>query len=255
MLPLLLSIPQRIIAVSNFTRDLAAHFVGRGKIEVIPNGIDPQKLRTTLSNRSMKRKLGLTGKKVLLSVGNLVGRKGHDTIIRALPNVQGSVRNVAYVIVGTGPEKDSLRTLAEELGVENSILFTGFIKNKELANYYNMCDVFVLMSRTIAEKSAIEGFGIAYIEAAFLGKPVIGGKSGGTDDSIDDGVTGFLVEPEDVDALSKKIIFLLKNPAKASAMGKSGKQRVLSRFLWRHNVRQTVVIYKKAIAHLRKKMH
>jgi phosphatidylinositol alpha-1,6-mannosyltransferase len=103
------------------------------------------------------------------------------------------------------------------------------------------------MSRTIEEKGGIEGFGIVYIEASYLGKPVIGGKSGGTGDAIIDNVTGYRVDPNNLQDLTKKIVLLLKNKDIRTKMGKEGQKFVKKNLLWEHNVKKTLKIYEEVI--------
>jgi glycosyltransferase involved in cell wall biosynthesis len=239
--------PKKIMVVSRFTYRLAAKYVNRKKLVVINNGVDMAKLSVKENIRELREKYGVGDKKVLLSVGGLVERKGIHTIIKSLDEVIKRFPNLIYFVIGKGPEKKKLKNLAKSLKVDKYIKFLGFVNNKEIAKYFALCDIFILMSKTIKEKKGIEGFGIAYIEAGALGKPVIGGKAGGTSDAIEDGKTGFLVEPEDYKELSKKIILLLKNKKLRNKMGSAGKERVLKRFLWKHNVKKTLKVYKEAI--------
>jgi phosphatidylinositol alpha-1,6-mannosyltransferase len=151
--------------------------------------------------------------------------------------------NIVYFIIGQGPEKEKLISLANKLNLKDKVAFIDYVSDADLANYFNICDIFLLMSKTIEEKSAIEGFGNVYLEASFMGKPVIGGKSGGTSDAVVDGKTGFLIEPDDAEELKKKIILLLKNKTLREKMGRYGRKRVLNGFLWKHNVEKLVKVY------------
>lgn len=242
-----LSFPKKIMAVSKYTMELAALNTDRKKLTIVNNGVDLEKLKVTKSKEMMKKELGLENKKILLSVGGLVKRKGIDIIIKALPDVVKSVPNLAYIVIGRGRELDNLKELAKSLNLQDKVRFLGYISDKEIANYFNLCDVFVLMSNTIKDKGGIEGFGIVYIEASAMGKPVIGGKSGGTGDAIVDNATGFRVQPNNINELKKKLILLLKNEKLREKMGAAGRKRVLESFLWKHNVEKTLGIYKDAL--------
>ena len=239
--------PKGIVCVSRFVASLAEKYSDKEKVVFIPNGVDAEKLRPTKSVSQMKDKLKIKNQKVLLSVCGLAERKGLDRVIKALSNVVKKEPNIVYLIVGNGSEKENLVNLANKLGIKDKVVFIDHVPDGELANYYNVCDIFLLMSRTIKEKAAVEGFGIVYIEASFLGKPVIGGKSGGTSDAIEDGNTGFLIEPNNVRELERKIILLLKNKSLRDKLGKNGKKRVLKGFLWKHNVEKLVEVYKDLI--------
>ena len=118
-----------------------------------------------------------------------------------------------------------------------SVIFAGLVGNRELLEYYAACDLFVMPNRQIGED--IEGFGIVYLEAAAMGKAVIGGKSGGTDDAIVEGVTGLRVDGTNVEDISSAVISLLADPEKARAMGENGRRRVEKEFSWDSVCQQT----------------
>jgi len=242
-----LSFPKKIMAVSNYTADLAKVNTNRNKVYVVNNGVDVEKLRVTKDKFKLKRDLGLDNSLILLSVGALVERKGIDLIIKVLPQVIKDVLNLTYLIIGKGEQESYLKNLVKSLNLQDHVRFLGFVSSKELANYYNLCDIFVLMSKTIKEKGGVEGFGIVYIEASYLGKPVIGGKSGGTGDAIIDKVTGYRIDPNNLQDLTKKLVLLLKNKNLRDKMGKEGQKFVKNNLLWKHNAEKTLKIYKEAI--------
>lgn len=235
------------MAVSKFTSDLAAINTDGEKIVIINNGVDMDKLKLKEKPSSFKKRLGLHNKKILLSVGGLVERKGHKIIIEALADVVKEVPNLVYLIIGRGNEENNLKAFAKSLNVQNYIRFLGYVNDEEIANYFDACDVFVLMSKTIKRECGVEGFGIAYIEASAIGKPVIGGKSGGTGDAIINNVTGFRIEPDDKDGLIKKLVLLLKDTKLRKKLGAAGRKMVLKKFLWKHNVDKTLQIYNKVL--------
>ncbi len=239
-----LRFPSKIICVSDYVSKLVSECASKNKIIIINNGVDPEKLRPTLSAMAFKEKLGLKNEKILLSIGALIERKGIDIILSSLPAVIKSYPNLKYFIIGKGPEKENLTRLVKELNLEKYTVFIDGVNNGDLANFYNICDTFLLMSKTLKQKNGVEGFGIAYIEASYFGKPVIGGKSGGTADSIVDNVTGYRVGPTNTQELIKKIVALLKDAKLSRKLGNSGMRRVKSQFLWEHNVKKLVQVYK-----------
>lgn len=247
LIKLYLLFPERIIAVSRFIYELAALNTNKKKLRIVNNGVDLRKLRVTKKKDILKKELGLENKKVLLSVGCIAKRKGMDIIIKALPDVVKSVPSLSYLIIGKGEEEGNLKNLAKSLNLQDNVRFLGYVSNKDIGNYFNLCDVFVLMSNTIKEKGGIEGFGVVYIEASAMGKPVIGGKSGGTGDAIVDNATGFRIMPNNREELKKKLILLLKNPKLRGMMGNKGKMRVLKNFLWKHNVEKTLKVYNEVL--------
>ena len=133
----------------------------------------------------------MTGRRVILTVGRLSASeryKGHDRIIAALPGIIACVPDAAYLIVGSGDDQPRLQRLAREAGVGDRVVFAGHVPDPELPDYFGLADVFAMPSTG-------EGFGIAFIEAAASGVPVIGGNCDGSVDALADGRIGRLVDP------------------------------------------------------------
>jgi phosphatidyl-myo-inositol dimannoside synthase len=221
----------KIIANSRNTRTLLQKVgVQEEKIAVIPPGVDIIRFSPG-DEDSAREMLGLTGHPILLSVGRLQRRKGHDHMIRAVPAIAAKFPNLKYVIVGTGEEESRLRRIADEAGIAHLVKFAGSIADDHLTDYYRACDLFVLPNREEANHD-IEGFGIVFLEANACGKPVLGGISGGTRDAIADGETGLLVDGENVQAISEAALSILETPGKAAAMGYRGRERTVALFSW-----------------------
>jgi phosphatidyl-myo-inositol dimannoside synthase len=225
-----------LVAVSAFTRSAMAERFGldAARILVLPNGVDPDRFRPDADVSALRQRHAWDAKRVILTLARVVERKGHDLVIRALPRIREQVPEVRYVIAGPddGGETDRLRGLAEELGVGHAVEFTGGLSADEIPLYYNACDVYVMPSREVTRTGDTEGFGITFLEANACGKPVIGGRSGGVVDALEDGVTGFLVDPADADDLANRVILLLSDPELASRMGRAGRARVLASYTW-----------------------
>lgn len=236
MIKIALAFPDKIICVSRKTEELLKPNAKNSKLVVINNGIDPEWLKPNVGADKLRKKLGLGNKIVLLSVASLVPKKGIDVILKALPKIIKDFPNLIYFIIGNGIEKENLANLTGKLGLEKNVKFLGIKTGSELANYYNICDIFILMSRDL--KHAIESFGIVYIEASYFEKPVIAGLSGGTEDAVANGKTGFLVKPDDTENLAEKMTLLIKNKKLREKLGKAGRKRVVKGFLWKHNVRK-----------------
>jgi phosphatidyl-myo-inositol dimannoside synthase len=221
-----------IICNSNYTKtEYTSLDATAPSTVVITPGVDSARFAGR-DGRVVRARYGLGGSRVLLTVGNLVPRKGHDVVISALSALIGRGCDVQYLIVGCGPEEARLRDLAVTLGVGERVTFAGRVREEELPDYYDACDVFVMLSRRANHgRQAIEGFGIVYLEANCCGKPVIGVRSGGVMEAVDHGRTGLLVEPEDtlnqaIDAMSS----LLSDKARAQQLGEAGETRVRAEF-------------------------
>ncbi len=153
-------------------------------------------------------------------------------MIEALPRLRESVPEVAYLIAGEGPYRPELERRVRWMGLEADVVFAGFVASEELPSYYRAADVMVVPSREFVPGLPIEGFGIAYVEAAACGTPTVGGSGGGTEESIEDGVTGFRVEPGDAEAIADAVLKLLEDRALAERFGRAGRERAVERFDW-----------------------
>jgi len=178
-------------------------------------------------------KYNLQGKKVILTVARLVKRKGHDLVLRAL-NLMKDQKNLHYIIVGSGEDKGRLEEIAETLGLSDRVTFAGRVEDNELPDYYRLCDIYVMPNREVLETTdSLEGFGISFIDANACGKPSIAGRSGGTGEAVAEGVTGYIVNPENPQELAEKIRFLLDNPEIGLEMGRKGRERTVRDFSWK----------------------
>ncbi len=193
-----------------------------------PN-IKPEQLNEH-EKQIIKNELDLYHKKILLSVGRLVPRKGFDKVIESLPVVLRQIPNLVYIIVGNGPDKDRLEKLAEDLKVRGNLIIAEDIPNPNLSSFYDLANIFIMPARQIGED--IEGFGIVYLEANLFSKPVIAGKSGGVEDAVIDNQTGILVNPESVQEISQVILKLFNDSELVNKLGVQGKERVLQEFQW-----------------------
>ena len=213
----------------------------------------------------LRRKLGLSGKKVLLTLGRVVERKGHDMVLHALPEILEHVPNAVYVVAGDGPDLERLQKMVAESpppqsspiegegqygdstplvggarggGLQSYVRFVGTVSDEDRARYFSLCDLLVMPSRQIGPD--VEGFGIVYLEAALFEKPSIGGRSGGVPEAILDGKTGALVDPADAGALARVAVQLLRDDGLRDELGKNARARVLQEFTWEKQVEKLV---------------
>lgn len=224
---------KKIVANSNYTAEALRKWgVPSEKIAVITPGVDSAKLHTvSAAVRATQQKYHAAGKRLLLSVGRLVERKGFDQVIRLLPPLLVQFPDLVYWIVGQGPDFPRLQKLALETGCADRIHFLGAVSAAELAACYQLCELFVLTPRVL-DDGDVEGFGIVYLEAAYAGKPVIATRSGGVSEAVADGVSGLLVDPDNDAQLLAVLQRLLIDRAYAKVLGESGRKRVLAAFTW-----------------------
>jgi phosphatidyl-myo-inositol dimannoside synthase len=227
----------RVLANSQFTADLVAKAgVEPQRILILHPGCDVEwyQPREVSADSRLRMLREQANARVILSVGNLVQRKGHDMVIRALRAVLKDVPDALYLIAGDGPYRSELESIAMQAGVGDRVIFAGSIPEKQLPEVYGLADVFVLPSRMRLESYDVEGFGMVFLEANACGKPVIGGRCGGIPDAIVEGTTGFLVDPLDPGEIADNIVRLLDNPELGRRMGLEGRQRVVREFTWDH---------------------
>ncbi|MBI5159908.1 MAG: glycosyltransferase family 4 protein [Micrococcales bacterium] len=225
-----------VIANSRFTVDkLLECGVHPDRIRLITPGVDYDRFSKPVETADLRERYGLAGKKVVLTVARFFPRKGFDTGLRALAKLAGKHPDVVYLMVGKGPDKPRIQALAQELGLSDRVRYAEDVPADDLVRHYAVCDVFLLANRADSDEHGqvdIEGFGMVFLEAGCQGKPVVGGRSGGTVDAVEHGVTGFLCEPESPDDFAQALDTLLSDPARARAMGEAGRVRAGRDFRW-----------------------
>lgn len=184
-----------------------------------------------------RSRYGLEGKKLILTVGRLVERKGHEMVIRALPSLRRDFPDLAYLVVGTGPMEEKLKRIAREEGVSESVIFAGRVSRDDLADCYAACDLFVMPHRELPDGDT-EGAGIVFLEAAALGRPAIAGDTGGSGDSVIDGETGFRVDGARPEEIAGCVSRLLNDPALARKMGEAGRSLAFRERRWEDRARE-----------------
>ena len=241
---------KRVICVSEYVRSLMlkAGF-DRANLRVIRNGVD-ESLADTPSRPevidSIRRRHGLSEKKIILTVSRLAQRKGHAQVIEAIPEILSRHPDALYLIVGKGQHEERLRALAAEKNVNHAVVFAGEIPEDEKVSYLDVCDVYVLLSHSDGQR--VEGFGIALLEAALRSKPLVGGRHGGITEIIQHEVTGYLVDASDSREVAARVCTLLDDPARARAMGEAAKQRVVKEFPASRMVSETRSVLEEAVA-------
>lgn len=182
---------------------------------------------------NLRKELELSDKKVIVSVGRLVHRKGQDTLVEALPTILAKVPNAHLLFVGVGPHLEYIHKRAIQLGVLNHISFVGRVKYQELPEFICVGDVFAMPSRSRLAGLEVEGLGIVYLEASACGLPVVGGKSGGAPDALLEGETGFAVDGLKPLEVAEAITTILEDPARARSMGARGREWIVQEWEWK----------------------
>jgi phosphatidylinositol alpha-1,6-mannosyltransferase len=224
-----------VLANSRWTKERIVEFLGESAppVAVVYPGVDTNVFRPDpQASRVVRRKLNLPDGPFLLSASRLERRKGLDLAIEAVPIILREYPQASLVIVGRGPEEESLRGSTKRLGVADRVVFAGYVSTAELALYYAACDVFVVPTLPIEATGDTEGFGMVFIEANACGKPVVAGCSGATVEAVQDGVTGLLIDVRAADDVAGAVLRLLRDPHYASCLAQNGLERVRERFTW-----------------------
>jgi phosphatidylinositol alpha-1,6-mannosyltransferase len=200
-------------------------------VKIAP-GIDATHFSPQSSAIELRHSLGLANKKVIVSVGRLVHRKGQDSLISALPEILQHHPNAHILMVGEGPYRSHLENLVAKLDVESSITFIGRIQYADLPRYICTGDIFAMPSRSRLAGLEVEGLGIVYLEASACGLPVIAGKSGGAPDAVVEGETGITVDGSNPSQIARAVISLFDDPIKAREMGARGREWIISDWRW-----------------------
>lgn len=230
---------EELVPNSEFTKHEYERWgIPREKMVTIVPGVDSVFFHPVEKSRYLVEKHHLQGKQIIMTVGRLDERKGHDMVIRAMAHLIKRFPDIVYMIVGKGREEQRLKNLANNLKLQDRVIFTGFVADESLPDYYNLCDVFVLPNRETEShdrlKGDYEGFGVVFLEASACGKPVIAGNSGGSGEAVVDGITGLIVDPRSEVEIVHAIERILADKIFANRLGMAGRNRAEKEFDWQH---------------------
>jgi phosphatidylinositol alpha-1,6-mannosyltransferase len=199
-------------------------------VKIAP-GIDVEHFIPTDAS-SLRASLGLADKKVIVSVGRLVHRKGQDHLIEAMPEILKNVPRAHLLLVGEGPYREYLQNLVHQLKLESSVTFIGRIQYQDLPMYICVGDIFAMPSRSRLMGLEVEGLGIVYLEASSCGLPVLAGDSGGAPDAVIQNETGLVVSGTDNKEIASAAVALLTNLEASQKMGTVGRQWIVDNWRW-----------------------
>lgn len=204
--------------------------------DTVGYGINSEDVFYGNSNLSAKYK----NYRLLLSVSRLIPTKGIDLNLYAIKRLIDKYDDIFYLIIGDGPDRQGLKNIVYNLGLDKYVKFLGQLPYKKVMEYMSICEIFTMPSWQ-------ETFGLVYVEAMAHGKPIIGCKGQGVDGIVEHSKTGLLVKPKDVDSLVKAMDYLLSNPDEAQAIGKRARKLVLENYTWEKNAEKTIEIYRKVL--------
>jgi len=219
---------ETVVANSEYTKDLAIKLgVKEDKIVVINPGVDKVE---ELDKKTLDKVDNLLKHKSprLITVSRFDKRKNHEKVIMALRNLKQIYPSIVYICVGNGDEEENIKKLVAELGLQPQVMFFKDISNELKNALVAKSNIFVMPS--IIHKKSVEGFGIAFVEAAQYGLPSLGGEDGGAADAIEHQKTGLICDGNELDEVYSSINSMLENN-KYLEYGKAAKEN-FAKFKW-----------------------
>jgi glycosyltransferase involved in cell wall biosynthesis len=232
---------ERVIVGSEFARRQAAQdlAVPLEKFSVVYYGVD-RRFRPAPKPESLVKQFGLENKGVALFVGGLKRRKNLFFLLEIWREVTLRRDDARLVVVGSGPMLGSLKRYASRLGLDNRVIFTGYVPDEQKADYYNLADLLVF-------PSAMEGFGLTVAEAMSSELPVVVSARGSLPELVVDGDGGFLCDPSDHEAFVRRVLLLLSDAMLRQKFGVANRERVDWLFRWDQCAATTARIYEEVL--------
>jgi phosphatidylinositol alpha-1,6-mannosyltransferase len=221
-----------VVTNSEYTARLVAAAVPGARVVAIPLGVDH--LRFTPGSDLTDRGAYAPAECFLIgTVARLQSYKGHDVILNAIAALPGCLRaQVRYLIAGVGPHRAAIERRIADLGLVQQARFLGYVKEEELTRLYRAMDLFVMCTRQHADTPEVEGFGLVFLEAQACGTPVVGTRTGGIPDAIRHGEGGWLIEQDDVTALTSILSGLIRDRCALQDAGIAARRRVERECTW-----------------------
>jgi phosphatidylinositol alpha-1,6-mannosyltransferase len=222
-----------LTAVSDWARrKLEPAFGWKGRMPLLPSGIDTGHFHPQVSDALVRERHGLGDDPVVCCVSRLVARKGQDLLIAAWPEVVATVPRARLLIVGGGPYDTRLRAMASESSARDRITCAGAVSYAELPAYFRAGDVFAMPCRARWFGLDIEALGAVFLQGAAVGRAVVAGDSGGAPEAVIAGETGLVVDPTSAPALARALIELLTENTRRERMGAAGAAWVHREWTW-----------------------
>jgi len=231
-----------IVTISKYSKvKILEHYgVDEEKIRIVPNGVDTEKFQP-LDQVAARQQLALPEAPTVLFMGSLVPRKGLLYLVEAAKTVVKQQPDVRFLIVGSGPQKEQITAAVASAGLGRNFVFLGNLPENRLVTVYNAADVFVL-------PSVQEGQGIVLLEAQACGKPVAAFSTGGVNEAVRDGETGFLASSGDVAGLAENLLKLLGDGMLRARMGAAARTFVTENYPWSLCAQRMLAVYRAVLA-------
>ncbi|MDR2981740.1 MAG: glycosyltransferase [Puniceicoccales bacterium] len=231
----------RVVAISEGIRNvLLSEGLSPEKVVCVRSAVDTIKYHPGRENITwFRREFGLAeDEKTLAVVAQFIPRKGHSTLIEALPAILEKQPRTRTLLFGKGPEEDHIKQLVQQKGLEGRVVFGGF--RNDLDKVIPCVDILV-------HPASMEGLGVALLQAAACEVPLIGGRAGGIPEIVRTGHTGELIEPGDVQALIKAALRLLESESLRKTYGQAGRKWIEEHFSITSMVSGNIAVYEQLL--------
>lgn len=252
LIPRCLRRMDKIICVSSYTRtQCIRRGVPAALCEVIPNGVNMLEFAdqfTSAGMRNLQMHAGrmIRDRKVLLTVGRLIERKGVvHFLTEIMPRLLAQRQDITYLIVGEGPQRDLIETRIASLHLGNHVALLGRVDDDTLRAAYSVADLFIMPN--IPVQNDIEGFGLVALEAAAAARYVVASKLDGIPEAIAPGQNGILLDPLDTDAYVDAILELLADDVERTKLGKQAREFARDHYSWDIIARRYLHVFWKII--------
>jgi glycosyltransferase involved in cell wall biosynthesis len=237
----------RVIFNSHFMMKLAMNRGVQCRAEVVYQGYDNGSFGVTAPTGSMRARLGIPSTATLIStVGRMIQRKGMHVLVEAAPAIMATRPNVHLALAGDGPCLTDVAALAAASPFRERIHLPGALSREKVAQLLADSDLFVNPAM-VDDAGLTEPLGIVSMEAMASGLSCVGSRVGGLPETIEDGVTGLLVEPAKADALAEAVGRLLDDPDLRARMGQAGRRRASEHFTWPAQATRVAEIYQEVL--------
>jgi len=237
LIPKCLRRMDKIICVSSYTRQQCLRRgVPSSLCEVIPNGVNLVEFDDQYTSQGMRNLQSaaapcLRGRKVLLTVGRLIERKGVvHFLTEIMPRILANRRDICYLIIGEGPQRELIESRITALHLSDHVVLLGRVDDDTLRAAYHIADLFVMPN--IPVQHDIEGFGLVALEAAAAGRYVVASRLDGIPEAIVPGENGTLLDPLDSEAFATTILEMLDDDRKREALGRKAREFVRNHYSW-----------------------
>ncbi|WP_175991037.1 glycosyltransferase [Bacillus sp. Marseille-Q1617] len=220
-----------IVCSDHMKEEVKSLFTFEAPIEVIPNGVEIEKLEHLPTDHSMEE-----SRPFFFSIGRMVHEKGFETLIRAASLLKGEGHEVSFIIAGKGPMLEHYRQMVQNENLDDMVFFTGFISDEKRNSYLKNCLAVIF-------PSLYEPFGIVALEAMACRKGVVASDTGGLKSIVKHEHTGLVFQPDNEVNLYTLLLSLINDPGKSERLGEMGFRMAKSMFSWERIADQTMHVY------------